>query len=280
MFDRTLYIEPTGGLCNRIRSIASAYKAAKNTGRRLTVIWKRDEGCNCGQTALFSLSDEISGMDLDPLNPDWTIKGKRMLFRWFSKLERGYFSNDRAREISMTHNVEEVIADKRHVYFESCYGLYGSEYSDLCKYDYSVIRVNEEILKGVVPAVKNEGNMIGVHIRRTDHGPSIRESTTESFIREMDRELKCAEGRCRFFLASDSREAKIEMIEHFGPELIVTRDVGLERSTEDGIKDAFIDLINLSCCKKVLGSYYSSFSEVAAAMGGIPLVECRSTEGV
>ena len=39
-----------------------------------------------------------------------------------------------------------------------------------------------------------------------------------------------------------------------------------------GIQDAVIDLYSLANCRKLIGSYWSSFSEVAAQLRGIELV--------
>lgn len=43
----------------------------------------------------------------------------------------------------------------------------------------------------------------------------------------------------------------------------------MDRNTEVAIVDAMIDLTNLASCKKIYGSYYSSFSDVAAIWGNI-----------
>ena len=43
----------------------------------------------------------------------------------------------------------------------------------------------------------------------------------------------------------------------------------LDRNDPIAIRDAVIDLYNLAHCKKIYGSYYSSFSDIAALWGGI-----------
>ena len=43
------------------------------------------------------------------------------------------------------------------------------------------------------------------------------------------------------------------------------------------IKDALIDLYGLSRCRLILGSYWSSFSETAAAIGGSELLIVRES---
>jgi hypothetical protein len=41
--------------------------------------------------------------------------------------------------------------------------------------------------------------------------------------------------------------------------------------TQKGMNDAVLDFMALSRCKKILGSYASSFSELAALYGDLPL---------
>lgn len=43
------------------------------------------------------------------------------------------------------------------------------------------------------------------------------------------------------------------------------------RQDENGIADAVVDLFILSRTQRLYGSYWSSFSEVAAQIGNIPL---------
>ena len=46
----------------------------------------------------------------------------------------------------------------------------------------------------------------------------------------------------------------------------------LQRDSQEGMNDAVIDLYCLSYCKKIIGSYWSSFSETAAALYGAELL--------
>ena len=48
-----LYIEPKNGLGNRLRALASAYVIAKNTNRKLIVVWLKDEHCEADFFDLF-----------------------------------------------------------------------------------------------------------------------------------------------------------------------------------------------------------------------------------
>lgn len=49
--------------------------------------------------------------------------------------------------------------------------------------------------------------------------------------------------------------------------IITQSDVEFVRNSKEGIECALLDLMALSRCEKIYGSYYSSFSEVAAKWG-------------
>lgn len=110
---------------------------------------------------------------------------------------------------------------------------------------------------------------IGIHIRRTDHIIAIKESPTELFFRNMDEHIdKWPEAR--FYLATDSREEKKQFIKRYGSRIQTTCKEA-DRTSIEGMRDAVKEFFLLSHCKEIWGSFDSSFSEMAAYMGGIPL---------
>jgi hypothetical protein len=52
---------------------------------------------------------------------------------------------------------------------------------------------------------------------------------------------------------------------------IITYEKVLDRNQQKGIQDALVDMYCLAGCQKIIGSYFSSFSEVAAQINGIEL---------
>lgn len=107
---------------------------------------------------------------------------------------------------------------------------------------------------------------IGIHIRRTDHKLAIQNSPLYLFTDQMEQILK-EEPNTYFYLATDDADvesqlsAKFPLIEHkcFSDEK--------SRKTENGMKDAYIDMLCLSRCGKIYGSYQSTFSNMAAVIG-------------
>jgi hypothetical protein len=110
-------------------------------------------------------------------------------------------------------------------------------------------------------------SFVGVHIRRTDHTKCINESPLSFFIETMSREPS----ETRFYLATDCENTKRKILELF-KDRVITSEIILKRTSVDGVKGAIIDFVNLANCSKIIGTRYSSFSEMAALYGGVDLI--------
>jgi hypothetical protein len=118
---------------------------------------------------------------------------------------------------------------------------------------------------------------IGVHIRRGDAlgGPRaalFRRSSDAAFLARMDAEL-VAEPRTNFFLATDSPATEERFREQYREAVIVNSDKRFVPSVrgqpKDNQRDAVIDMFALARTRKILGNNASSFSRMAADIGGI-----------
>lgn len=56
-----IYVEPCGGLCNRMRVIASAVTLAEKNKIGLRVMWRLNKACNCRLDELFLPIRGVSG---------------------------------------------------------------------------------------------------------------------------------------------------------------------------------------------------------------------------
>lgn len=109
---------------------------------------------------------------------------------------------------------------------------------------------------------------LGVHVRRTDNVTAIRRSPLIAFRRRIDRLLD--DGMAdTLFLCTDSDEVRRYFRETYGRR-VLTRQIEVHRDTLQGMRDAVIDLWCLALTSRILGSYYSSFSEIAAELTGVP----------
>ena len=108
---------------------------------------------------------------------------------------------------------------------------------------------------------------IGVHIRRTDNVVSIQSSPLENFTNMMDAEIK-KNTNTKFYVASDDDEVK-ESLKSKYPNRIITLMDDTDRNSLEGMKFAVLDLFCLSKTNKIIGSVGSSYSQIAAEIGGI-----------
>ena len=110
---------------------------------------------------------------------------------------------------------------------------------------------------------------VGIHVRRTDNTMSIRESPISSFVEFMEREIE-KDAKATFYIASDDNEVKEFMRNKFSHRVLFS-NIELSRSSLSGMKMAVSELFALSKTSKILGSYYSSYSQIAAELGGTPI---------
>jgi hypothetical protein len=162
--------------------------------------------------------------------------------------------------------LSETILNGGRVLIESCYefGDYTSSYS-------KNFIPTRDILQSVEEFIDNNftSNTIGVHIRRTDNELSIKNSPLSLFCDAMNREIELCEDTT-FYVATDDKDTKSELKRMFG-DRILSIDTDCNRNSLQGIKDAVKEMWLLSRTSKIYGSFYSSYSEVASQLGGIPL---------
>ena len=116
-------------------------------------------------------------------------------------------------------------------------------------------------------------NTIGLHIRRSDNVKSINESPLELFIEKIKEELN-SNLNANFFLSTDDLRTEQELKSLFNNK-IITNQKNFDRNTPKGIKDAVVDLFCLSKTQYIYGSYWSSFSDIAARLGRIKLITIK-----
>jgi hypothetical protein len=119
----------------------------------------------------------------------------------------------------------------------------------------------------IFASIPNGANIIGIHIRRGDNEKSIVESPSELFWNAMNE----YDSNTLFYLATDSIEERIEVTARFPGRVFLGSDTIIGRNDPFGCREALIDFYCLSRCSEILGSYYSSFSEMASMYGDVPL---------
>lgn len=266
---------PVGGLANRMRAIASGVALAECARQELRVFWFRDQGLNCPFRELF-LTDipfpfvqvrEATCTDL--LLYDRPRRRNLYLPQWPQR----WLFDACLREEEIIRKRDEGLD---FPIWASTYGnVYIASYIPFMPYSCGTLQQVFRPTPAIVRAVDRiagsfDSHTIGIHIRRTDNIQSIRLSPLSLFIDQIEKEL-LDDPQANFYLASDSPDDKAELIRIFGNR-INTHQFVTARNSAQGIKDAATELYLLSRTRKILGSAWSSFSEIAAQLTDIPCI--------
>jgi hypothetical protein len=247
----SLTLVPTGGLCNRLRAIASARRLCERCQARLTVVW------DWGKFADYF--ERIAGVQFLPSRP---VTDAHLVRHYPTMIDP-----------SPTRLVD---VGQKTIELHSGYVFSGS--------DEKTIKTRALIpftprpnarLASIIHNFADEKlqSAVGFHIRRTDHLKSRRYSPDKLFI---ERARKIVSQGKSIFLATDNTATECRMRRLFGPAIIVfpKRQTLAQRwprpfdsmATEDDI----IDLFLLAETEYVLGSYNSTYSYTAMRLNGSP----------
>lgn len=167
--------------------------------------------------------------------------------------------------------IHEVFNDRKKTYIiESCFRFCG-----LDERSYSYLKPIDEVAERVEEKVKGfNNNTIGIHVRRTDHVLSREMSTKDKVMSFIDKILK-SNVSAEFFVSSDSEEEKIMLAERYGQKIIVNNIESCDRTEVKANQFALLDLYCLSKTSKIYGSYFSTFSQVAADINKIEIEDIK-----
>lgn len=265
MRSHMLIIQPIGGLCNRMRAINSAYLLAGERGDKLTVLWFVNHELGCPFEELFLPSGEMTVIN---------IYSKWNLRKIFFQLTSHFVNNETIRQHKGDGLLDEAFrkALPHRVYIAT------EEHFYPC-HDYHLFCPTGEIAARIDAMKQKLGpNAVGVHIRRTDNRPAMAKSSTTAFIMAMEREI-AANPDTRFYLATDDLSEEEALRNRFPDRIISNETRDLSRDSISGIKDAMLDLFSLASTTKIIGSYFSSFTDIAADMNSIPKLIAGNENG-
>lgn len=251
-------VQPIAGLANRMRVIAGmVYYAEKYNNHKPIVIWEKSDECFSSLSNLFDVESLKRHIHLYEYTKGKETLIKRFLFKASNLFGFYVVGNDIAAQARTDESIQKEIANN------NTFALTWE--SPSTESDFSYFKPSEKILS-LNPC--NTQGMIGVHIRRTDNKRSIKYSPTSLFVENIKRILE-ENPKQKFYLSTDDKNEEMYLKNLFRDSILTYEKRSLDRGREDAIEDAVIDLYNLSCCKKILGSYYSSFSDIAAAWKGV-----------
>lgn len=141
-----------------------------------------------------------------------------------------------------------------------------------------------QLLAKAVPEVRDEvdafvrqhfggdsrGLTIGVHVRRSEAPRPLCPEAQP--LRYYEAVMNSCPAGTRFFISTDSQEAFRWLKARFGDRAFQRPKVHDDRSSVAGVREGFIDMLLLSRCDGVIGTFGSSFSATAALAGDIPIM--------
>jgi hypothetical protein len=254
------------GLCNRMREIDCALALSRATNKRLKVYWLKNKNLNCPYEQLFEPIENVRIVDIE-------ASRKRAFFRprsiWYRIRKRArlrpvdlFLGNEEIRRYRDAGiDLASVVSKAKRCGIETFMRFYGSVGYDGLKPKKDILQEVERTIGSVDP-----GKLIGVHIRRGDNDAAIQVSPVEAFIERMQWEVE-QDLEASFFLATDDPATEQRVKECF-PGRVLTRPKVFARDRAEGVRDALVDLLVLSRCRLILGSYWSSFSDTASELAG------------
>jgi len=228
-----IFLQVCAGLANRLRATVSGIRAAEELGCSITISWPKE--------AVFGAT--------------WMDLFERDLAPWIQFIEEPIQG---ARMCLTTEDFEKV-RDQEEILIKS-YGCFQPVDKKWLNW-----------LRRLRPLPKFNGafspRAVGVHIRRTDNATSCLSSPTPAFHAAMN----AFPPTTYFFLATDDPAERKALVDSYPGRIIVYPTTCYHRDLKEGIEQSFREFLGLAACSEILGSAGSSFSEMAAAYGGLPL---------
>jgi hypothetical protein len=241
-----------------MRVINSSLELAKRKNAKLLVLWYCSDELNAPFESLFQPVKEFQVINFKSLKD---LRKLRYQLTARTRISNADIENNRTNGVLNQDFFDSIKLPAYIFTWEHFYPA--DEYFQLFKPAPELQKRIDDVTKDFTE------DMVSVHIRRTDQVTSIAHSKTENFIALMEKEIQ-ANPEVKFFLATDDKDEEALLRKTFPGRIVSNENRTLRRDSLDGMYDALLDLYCLSACKKIIGSYCSSFTDTAAAISGIP----------
>lgn len=263
-----IVVVPEGGLCNRMRVVASAALLARQARQPLHVKWYQTADFNCRFDRLFDVSaldfsvDEMNGSGalgrLWRKRRDPFLKLRGFVVYGEALTEPGHFDaqgflRHAAQRDMWIHTNSRLVQEP---------GMYDR------------FKPAGRVAELIMSTAAGLDRAVGVHVRRGDNVMAQQHSPFHRFIELMREELQ-EDASTRFFVATDEPGCMEELRREFGASVSEYSKRAYSRDDPIAIEDAMVDLYCLGRCRKLIGSYWSSFTDTAAELRQIPYVIAR-----
>ena len=247
-----------------MRAMASGISIAKKQGLKSVVFWNNSQGLRADFNQLFLPVDDNQIEIVENRKWLYNIDNTKDYLKRYIPLHILYKSTYNYNIYNNNEKEFEISPVKKNLLI-SCNSM-SPHYFQLEKLFKPQTHLQQRIdqITAVFPH-----NIFGVHIRRTDNAESIKRSPIEAFINIIQTEID-KDDTAMFYLATDDNNVKQQLKHLFSTHIITYLD-DTSRNTLEGMEFAIVDLFCLSKTSKIIGSGYSSYSHIAAEIGGIEI---------
>jgi len=269
-----IFIDAQHGLGNRMRAIASAGAIAAGTDRELVIIWQPDAHCDCLCEDLFFPHGAV-------LTQGFATEAQDLGMQVFNYMEV---------EPGAVKDAPIIMGGLQDVYIRSAYPLVSPCSNWHTENLYIRNLQPNQIVRALVSSVRNP-NDVSVHIRM-EGGAEVQHLPYESalnwtvaahqdivhwrkrshfkfFLPRLDQLI--AQGIAnKVFLATDTPAVQAEFERRYGSRVVWLPRPSSDRSSQSMVY-ALADAILLGRAPRLLGSNWSSFSELAARLSAAPM---------
>ena len=267
---------PDAGLGNRLYCLYSGLYWRKKLGIDINILWEIEYACCIPFNKLFRNISGIKIKTVYTLSLKDKHKWKSIIGKWYIKAlmkKSYYFSSEKTNQIYKNEGEEGIrkVLTGCNNFCIKANGPYAemlhlAEVTDMISPAEDIERKVNDIMSQYI-----NREVIGVHIRRTDNINAIENSPLEAFITCM-KTLQDTIPNIVFYVATDDKEVEESMMRQFPVIKHSYFSDKKSRRTKNGMKDAYVDMLCLSKCKRIYGSYGSTFSQMAALIGGIECI--------
>jgi len=249
-----------GGISNRLKCLISLWRISERYNQKFYLNWIKNDRCGAEFSELFENDlNQISNEEINNLNPE------------------KYILSETWRFLTLKDDVPDKFAKE--------YPTPRGNNIDF-EFDRIPLKVREDIisyLKRLVPIKEirekvkwfdekyNLSNLIGLHIRRGDFLDGKeglgKVSTDDKFIEKI-KLISVKVPTIKFLLCTDDPKIEDRFLKEFGNKIIIYPKVDRKRDNLECTKDGLIDLLLLSKVKYIIGTYKSTFNELAWWLGG------------
>lgn len=263
-----LTLVPQGGLCNRLRAIASVRYFLQHAPEwQVRVAWRDNSECAAQWSQLFTPDSwQQEGLVLEAATlADAPLARYNLRLPGLLRFFMGYDAQwSHFRSSFSPQALREKMSAHQKLYIATGYELLPTP-----PQLWQGLQPQAQIAQRIDALTHHfDAHTLGLHIRRTDHVMSRRHSPDHLWTAAIEDAL-ASDARTRFYLATDDVQLKAHLAALY-PQHIITQSCHGSRADLLGMEEAVIDLFALSRCARLLGSYWSSFSDTAALLGGMP----------